>query len=76
MTRARDFLYVTWPLRYYHRRSRYTDRHIYAQRSRFLTDQVSATFESVNLVHDLDEDAAQPSHAPRDIGAHLQSRWE
>ena len=43
MTRARNFLYVSWPLRYYHRWSSFTDRHVYAQLSRFFTDEVRAT---------------------------------
>ncbi len=42
MTRARNFLYVTWPLRYYHRGSSFTDRHLYAQMSRFLNEDVRA----------------------------------
>ena len=43
MTRARNFLYVTWPLRYYHKWSSFTDRHVYAQLSRFFSDEVRAT---------------------------------
>ncbi len=43
MTRAKNFLYITWPLRYYQRRSSFTDRHSYAQLSRFLSDDVRAT---------------------------------
>ena len=45
MTRARDFLYVLWPLRFYGRTPGITDRHVYAQRSRFLTREVAATME-------------------------------
>jgi DNA helicase-2/ATP-dependent DNA helicase PcrA len=45
MTRARNFLYVTWPLRYYHRWGSYTDKHVYSQISRFLTDDVRASCE-------------------------------
>ena len=48
MTRARDFLYITWPLRYYHRWSSFTDRHTYAQLCRFLTEDVRATCELLN----------------------------
>jgi len=40
MTRARNFLYVTWPLRYYQRWGSYTDKHVYAQISRFISDEV------------------------------------
>lgn len=45
MTRARDFLYVLWPLRYYHKGHGLTDSHSYAQRSRFLNDDVAATMQ-------------------------------
>jgi ATP-dependent exoDNAse (exonuclease V) beta subunit len=43
MTRARNFLYVTWPLRYYQRWSSFTDKHLYSQVSRFITDDVRAS---------------------------------
>lgn len=43
MTRARNFLYITWPLRYYHRWSKTSDRHSYAQMSRFLDEDVRAS---------------------------------
>jgi DNA helicase-2/ATP-dependent DNA helicase PcrA len=43
MTRARNFLYITWPLRYYHRWSSFSDKHLYAQLSRFIGEDVRAT---------------------------------
>lgn len=43
MTRAKNFLYVCWPLRYYQRRAGFGDRHSYAQISRFLSDDVRET---------------------------------
>ncbi len=43
MTRARNFLYITWPLRYYQRWSSFTDKHLYSQVSRFITDDVRAS---------------------------------
>jgi DNA helicase-2/ATP-dependent DNA helicase PcrA len=43
-TRARDDLYVTWPLRYYKRGGAMTDAHGYAQRTRFVTPGVAAAF--------------------------------
>jgi len=45
MTRAKDHLYIYFPLRYYHTKHRRGDRHSYAQRSRYLTDDVVARFE-------------------------------
>lgn len=46
MTRAKDHLYVYFPLRYYHAKWRMGDSHSYAQLTRFLTPQVRALFES------------------------------
>jgi len=45
MTRARDFLYVLWPLRYYHKSSGLSDNHSYAQCCRFLNREVISTME-------------------------------
>jgi DNA helicase-2/ATP-dependent DNA helicase PcrA len=45
MTRARNFLYVLWPLRYYHRSSSLSDRHSYAQCCRFFTKEVTKTMD-------------------------------
>ncbi|MBI4301672.1 MAG: ATP-dependent helicase, partial [Chloroflexi bacterium] len=45
MTRARDFLYVLWPLRYYHRPSGLSANHSYAQCCRFLDKDVIATMD-------------------------------
>jgi DNA helicase-2/ATP-dependent DNA helicase PcrA len=45
MTRARDALHVTWPQRYYRRPRGLEDPHGFAQVSRFLTDDVRATFD-------------------------------
>ena len=45
MTRARDALHVTWPQRYYRRPRGLEDPHAFAQVSRFLTDEVRATFD-------------------------------
>ena len=76
MTRARDFLYVTWPLRYYHRTRRFTDRHAYAQLSRFIEPDVLATLEPVNLAQGREEDAASAAAAGSDIQARIRSRWD
>lgn len=46
-TRARDALYVTYPLRYYVHGSPWTDTHGYAQRTRFLTDALLSLFVEV-----------------------------
>ena len=45
MTRAKDVLYVYFPLRYYHRRSRFGDAHSYAQLTRYLPESTRHLFE-------------------------------
>ncbi|GAG18773.1 unnamed protein product, partial [marine sediment metagenome] len=45
MTRAKDMLYVYFPLRYYHRWSRTSDAHSYAQLTRFLPESTRQLFE-------------------------------
>jgi DNA helicase-2/ATP-dependent DNA helicase PcrA len=45
MTRARDRLYVCFPLRYYHRKHALGDAHSFAQLSRFLPPEVFPLFE-------------------------------
>ena len=45
MTRARDALYVSFPLRYYRRPRGLEDAHSYAQLSRFLTESVLGCFD-------------------------------
>jgi DNA helicase-2/ATP-dependent DNA helicase PcrA len=76
MTRARDFLYVAWPLRYYHKWSRFTDRHSYAQLCRFFTDTVKATLDSETLDQPEDDDPASGDQPARDIAAQIRARWE
>ena len=45
LTRACDFLYVLWPLRYYTRSNGLSDRHSYAQPCRFFTEAVKETMD-------------------------------
>jgi DNA helicase-2/ATP-dependent DNA helicase PcrA len=45
MTRARDFLYVLWPLRFYTRS--FANSHVYAQLCRFFTREVLETMDRI-----------------------------
>jgi hypothetical protein len=77
MTRARDFLYVLWPQRYYLRPFGLSDRHNYAQCSRFFTDEVVATMDEVSLgrkagIHD----ATMPKGQKGDIASRIRYMWE
>ena len=62
MTRARDALHVTFPMRYYRRPRGLEDPHSYSQLSRFLSpDSVRSQFESIAPL----ADAETPD---RDVG--------
>ncbi len=67
MTRAKDRLYVFFPLRYYRRRSGMGDAHHYAQLTRFISDDVRQHFELQGLpIHrDARADEEGPTAGPR-----------
>ena len=67
LTRAKDRLYVTWPLRYYHKWRPFMDGHSYSQICRFFTDPVLKTLEEASLA------APETADAPSDIGPAIQS---
>ena len=76
MTRARDFLYVLWPLRFYGKTPGITDRHMYAQRCRFFTDEVLNTMEQrASGTIDDHPELAPPCEISRDIGARIRDIW-
>jgi len=75
MTRARDQLYVTWPFRYYHRRSFMSDRHSYAQLSRFISPEVRVTMEETSRGK-VDLFEAADSEIVDDIRSRLREFWE
>jgi len=76
MTRARDFLYVLWPLRYYHKWYRYGDSHSFAQLSRFFTPEVRECMDSVHLAPGPDEEAFPESGYDGGIAARLREMWK
>jgi DNA helicase-2/ATP-dependent DNA helicase PcrA len=76
MTRARDALYVCWPQRYYHHGRRFTDRHSYAQLSRFFTDDVRATMEAANWPPAGEADDAPENLPPADLRGRLRAMWD
>jgi len=76
MTRARDFLYVLWPLRYYHRLSAFTDRHSYAQRCRFFTEEVLVTMDETECgVSEGDGDVPVSMDSAENIRARIRDMW-
>ncbi|HLE81007.1 MAG TPA: ATP-dependent helicase, partial [Dehalococcoidia bacterium] len=77
MTRARDFLYVLWPQRYYHRSFGLSDRHSYAQCCRFITDAVLKTMDRISLGKKVGHaDAPVQAGAGEDIGARIRDLWK
>ncbi len=78
LTRAKDFLYVTYPHRYYHRKYQFGDGHSYAQLCRFLArEDVLATVDQIR-VGDVREpsDEASIVRPVQDIRAKLKSQWD
>jgi DNA helicase-2/ATP-dependent DNA helicase PcrA len=79
MTRARQHLHLMVPQRFYVTQQRSSgDRHLYATLSRFIPEQVAASFEAIGPAPeaaDRIDPAAQPAVAPIDIGSHLRSAW-
>ncbi len=54
LTRAKDSLWIYWPLRYYHRRTGRGDAHSFAQVSRFLAPEVRGLMEQKALYDEQD----------------------
>jgi DNA helicase-2/ATP-dependent DNA helicase PcrA len=76
LTRAKDFLYVTWPLRYYHKRTPFSDRHSYAQLCRFFSSDVLETVDTVNADRADSEYVDYEPRDPVDVASHLRSMWD
>ena len=77
MTRAKDFLYVLWPLRYYTRSAGMSDRHSYAQCCRFFTDQVKASMECLSYSLSPEPQHEQSTDVRRaNIAGRLRDMWK
>ena len=77
MTRARDFLYVLWPLRYFHRPAGVSDRHGYAQRSRFLSEEVVAIMDTLSLsTPGYARQVALGNVTASQVAARIRSMWD
>jgi DNA helicase-2/ATP-dependent DNA helicase PcrA len=68
LTRARDWLYVYCPLRYYHTRRPLGDAHGLAQPTRFISAAVRPFFEARATAAEAAEESATQAPAPGDIG--------
>jgi DNA helicase-2/ATP-dependent DNA helicase PcrA len=77
MTRAKDALYLYFPLRYYHRRQGFGDAHTYSQLSRFISDPVKALCDQEVHGLDVDQDLAAPAvDSAVTVDAMLQELWQ
>jgi DNA helicase-2/ATP-dependent DNA helicase PcrA len=77
LTRAKDHLYVTWPLRYYHKWYALGDGHSYAQLCRFFTKDVLDSVEEVALAApDKKDDPGSFYDPDADIQQRMRDMWE
>ncbi len=79
LTRARDHLHVSYPLRFYHRRHGSDDAHTYAQASRFLAPLLDHFSLSEAVGDDQHPDAAvvgaPTTTAAESVGDYLTGLW-
>jgi DNA helicase-2/ATP-dependent DNA helicase PcrA len=76
LTRARNALYVYFPLRYYHRPRQSYDAHSFAQLTRFLPDEVRALFEEDGPPpEERDLSGAVPAGTSARVDALLSALW-
>ncbi len=77
MTRARDRLYVTWPMRFYSHPQGFSDGHVYGQCSRFFTREVLATMECIAAPGNRErKEAAVENPGTADIREKMRDLWE
>ena len=74
MTRAKDALYVYFPLRYYHTRFRRGDSHSLAQLTRFMTASVRKHFAQ-RAAGEFDDDSPGTAAEVRQVSAWLNRLW-
>ncbi|RYE47490.1 MAG: ATP-dependent helicase [Hyphomicrobiales bacterium] len=79
MTRARDELHLMVPQRFYvHQQTPYGDKHVYAQRSRFITKAMLPLFDDMfwPAVKPAAISGLAPGTARIDVGAGLLAMWK
>ncbi|MGB2982446.1 MAG: 3'-5' exonuclease, partial [Candidatus Bipolaricaulia bacterium] len=76
LTRAKNFLYVTWPFRYYHKWYALSQSHSYAQLCRFFTPYVLETIDDEELLHPDETDSDAPVDIDVDVGERIRRMWE
>ncbi len=79
LTRAKDHLVVTWPLRYSYRRRELADAHGYAQLSRFFTEEVRGTMDRVvaeGVRPQAEEAPGEERTGYVDLATRIRARWD
>lgn len=76
LTRAKDDLYVTMPLKYYFTKHKRGDGHAYAQLTRFVDKAALGLFDQVDLSAEGQADGAPGVSARVDVRASIQGRWD
>jgi ATP-dependent DNA helicase UvrD/PcrA len=77
MTRAKDQLHLMVPQRFYtHGQRSLGDRHVYAQRTRFIPNGITRHFQSRHWpLKAAGNSGSRPSGAPVDVRAKLRRMW-
>jgi len=76
LTRAKDFLYVAWPFRYYHKWYALSNSHSYAQLCRFFTPYVLESIDDVQLAQPDEPDAGPPMDFEVDVADQIRRMWK
>jgi DNA helicase-2/ATP-dependent DNA helicase PcrA len=78
MTRARDQLHLMPPQRFFtHGQRSVGDRHVYAQRTRFIPAAITKHFESLTWQPSIVRDAKPaPARKPVDLQSHMRRMWK
>ncbi len=75
LTRARDFLYVTWPFRYYHKWYALSQSHSYAQLCRFFTPHVLETIDDEQILGPEEPEVERPIDIDVDVAERIRRMW-
>jgi DNA helicase-2/ATP-dependent DNA helicase PcrA len=79
MTRAKDQLHIMVPQRFFtHGQRGSGDRHVYAQRTRFIPNSLLTHFDNRRwpVPNAAATASASPAHAPIDVGARMRGMWK
>lgn len=76
LTRARRFLYVAWPLRYYHKWRPFMDNHVYAKVCRFFSDDVLKTLDVFSLARPEDFELETRLDVQQHVLSKIRNMWD